>query len=540
MIFPYVNFMVSEFHIAKDQKEVGYYSGYLASSFFFGQLISSYFWGYLSDKYGRRPILLIGVFGSMVSTTLFGFSPYYFWAIAIRTFGGFMNSNFSISRSYIGDITDSTNRVRGFSFVGLMWGAGSIFGPLTGGVFSDPYKQSPFELVRRYPFIVPSLVSGLFSLISWLVALFLLKESNKAVIERKEQKNIELKELRTSDELLSQDEDAKKERTNDKVILLAEDRVETEESLSPPPSRRSIFQSIRTAWQRVTPGGSNKPNTKYAHLVEVEGEDSDSPKAKGQDGEHVDSDDEQLDGAETKPGDKIKLLEEGGKSDTAEATPEESGVMTVFKDRSVVVVILLLTLASLSVVTVDELYPLWAQNPPPIGLGFDPEKTGKSWVIGGITLVLFQGLAYPWLTQKIGLIAMTRIGCIGFAIDFISFPLLAHLADKGIWMWLALGTVLFGRYVMGASTGTSLNILVNSVGGDTVKKHRGAVNGIAMSVSGLARAIAPVFGGTVFAWSNSNGLGFPFNHYLVFEIMSVILLFMFLLSFLVSKHAINK
>lgn len=109
----FVNFMVKDFNIAKSEEEVGYYSGYLASSFFLGQFVSrfvsflkykkklltspshyifSYFWGYLSDKYGRRPILLIGVFGSMVSVTMFGFSQSYFWAIFIRSVGGFLNS----------------------------------------------------------------------------------------------------------------------------------------------------------------------------------------------------------------------------------------------------------------------------------------------------------------------------------------------------------------------------------------------------------------------------------------------------------------
>ena len=63
--------------------------------------IHSYVWGYLSDKYGRRPILLIGVFGSMVSTSLFGISPSYGWAIAIRTFGGIMNSMKSIYYIYL-------------------------------------------------------------------------------------------------------------------------------------------------------------------------------------------------------------------------------------------------------------------------------------------------------------------------------------------------------------------------------------------------------------------------------------------------------
>jgi hypothetical protein len=82
------------------------------------------------------------------------------------------------------------------------------------------------------------------------------------------------------------------------------------------------------------------------------------------------------------------------------------------------------------------------------------------------------------------------------------------------------------------------------------------VNGIAMSVSGIARAVAPgkgrlgfnnddctnitaALGGSAFAWSNNNGLDFPFNHYFVFEVMSIVLIFMFMLSFLISKNAIN-
>jgi len=110
--------------------------------------------------------------------------------------------------------------------------------------------------------------------------------------------------------------------------------------------------------------------------------------------------------------------------------------------------------------------------------------------------------------------------------------MLARLAGTGVLLWFALGAVLFARYVAGSAVGTSLNILVNSVGGETVKKHRGTVNGIAMSVSGIARALAPAVGGSMFAWSNNNGLEFPLNHYFVFEVGAVCLLFMFALLFL--------
>lgn len=543
MIFPFVNFMVADFHIAKSQEEVGYYSGYLASSFFLGQFASSYVWGYLSDKYGRRPILLIGVFGSMVSTSLFGISPSYGWAIAIRTFGGLMNSNFAIARSYIGDITDATNRVRGFSFVGLMWGAGAIFGPSTGGLLTNPGEHldlSPDNILKRYPYILPSVVSGVLSLISWFVALLFLKESNKSVIQRKQalEKELELQDLSTKESLLSESgeqsdtskatkEEQSFQSSSTSILLASEHDQEEEEEeeddeegttqqhpdfVVVPKSHRSLLQVICAAWSRG--GHSVLPTTrkgKYMHLSE-----------------------EMATSTTIKP--------TATPSTNQPETTEGGGfraVLLIFKDRSVLVAIWLLAMASLCVVAIDELFPLWASNKPPIGLDFKPATIGLSWVIGGVTLVLFQGFAYPWMTQRFGLLTMIRCGSIGFAIDYIAFPMLARLAGTGVLLWFALGAVLFARYVAGSAVGTSLNILVNSVGGETVKKHRGTVNGIAMSVSGIARALAPAVGGSMFAWSNNNGLEFPLNHYFVFEVGAFCLLFMFALSFLISKNAMN-
>jgi len=516
--------MVKDFGIADNEEKVGYYSGYLASSFFFGQFVSSYFWGYLSDKYGRRPILLIGVFGSMVSTTLFGFSPTYFWAIFIRTCGGLMNSNFSTARSYIGDITDPTNRVRGFSFIGLMWGAGSVFGPVTGGLLANPGENislSPDSILHKYPYMLPSLVSGILSLGSWFVALLLLKESNREVLRRKgllpeSETDNEMKDLSVSsseDSLLAdsnQESDSSVSDVNEKQQELYINKS----SVAPRPS---LWDTIRSKMGSIF---KNK-DKKYSHIVDDEEFESDGADSITQAPSQV----------------KIQVEQKQIKDATQVGMV---GVFMVLKDRNVMITIILLALISLAVVTCDELFPLWAMNPPPIGLGFKSAKIGMSWIIGGVTLVVFQGLIYPRLTEKVGLLTMIRYGAIGFAIDFICFPLLAKLNGTGAFLWIGLGAVLCGRYIGGSSVGTTLNILVNSVGGDTVRKNRGAVNGIAMSVSGILRALAPVFGSTLFAWSNTSGLSFPFNHYFVFVIMAMVLVIIFFISLLIPKNAVFK
>lgn len=63
----------------------------LASSFFFAQFCTAIFWGYMSDRYGRRPIILLGLCGSAVASILFGLSKSLAWAIVSRSICGFLN-----------------------------------------------------------------------------------------------------------------------------------------------------------------------------------------------------------------------------------------------------------------------------------------------------------------------------------------------------------------------------------------------------------------------------------------------------------------
>ncbi|KAJ1971022.1 hypothetical protein H4R33_007215, partial [Dimargaris cristalligena] len=72
VLFPFVYFMVRDFHITDDPKEISFYVGIVVSVFSIAQLTTGMLWGFLSDRLGRRPILLIGVLGTIVCSILFG------------------------------------------------------------------------------------------------------------------------------------------------------------------------------------------------------------------------------------------------------------------------------------------------------------------------------------------------------------------------------------------------------------------------------------------------------------------------------------
>jgi MFS family permease len=61
-LFPYIYFMIRDFHIAKQEEDIGFYAGFVGSSFMIGRALTSIFWGKLADRYGRKPIILIGTF----------------------------------------------------------------------------------------------------------------------------------------------------------------------------------------------------------------------------------------------------------------------------------------------------------------------------------------------------------------------------------------------------------------------------------------------------------------------------------------------
>ncbi|KAF9480013.1 major facilitator superfamily multidrug-resistance, DHA1 sub-family [Pholiota conissans] len=193
-VYPFVNQFVRETGITKgDEKKTGYYAGIIESAFFLSESLTVVQWGYLSDRYGRRPILLIAPLGLGFAMLIFGMSTTYWPLVVARCFQGAFNGNVGVSKSVIAELTDSTNRADAFAFIPLMWSVGQTTGPLIGGLLSNPAKRWPDTLgrisyLRSHPYFLPCAVAGIISFITFSFAYLVLKETLPSLVAEEKRK----------------------------------------------------------------------------------------------------------------------------------------------------------------------------------------------------------------------------------------------------------------------------------------------------------------------------------------------------------------
>jgi MFS family permease len=155
--------MVKDLHVTDDENRIAYYVGWIASSFAIAQFCTTLLWGMLSDRWGRKPCVLIGLLGTGTSMLLFGFSKSFAWALVTRCMGGALNGNVAIAKSMAAELTDSTNRAKGFALFPVIFGIGSIFGPIIGGFLYNPTHNLEIifgdnQFLKTYPAFLPCFV----------------------------------------------------------------------------------------------------------------------------------------------------------------------------------------------------------------------------------------------------------------------------------------------------------------------------------------------------------------------------------------------
>ena len=143
------------------------YGGLLLVSYSVMQFIFSPVLGSLSDKLGRRPILLISIFGLGLDYIFLAFAPTITWLFIGRIFAGISGASITTASAYIADVSLPEKRAQNFGLIGAAFGLGFIIGPVIGGFFS------------QYGIRIPFMIAAGLSLVNWLYGYFILPESLK-------------------------------------------------------------------------------------------------------------------------------------------------------------------------------------------------------------------------------------------------------------------------------------------------------------------------------------------------------------------------
>jgi len=144
--------------------------GLVMATYSLAQFVAAPFWGRTSDRVGRRPVLLVSLFGAILGYVWLGFADNIWMLFGARAVGGFMAGNISTAFAYVADVTTRETRAKGMGMIGAAFGLGFIIGPAIGGILAgnDP-------LTADYQ--TPALAAAALSALAWVLGLAKLKES---------------------------------------------------------------------------------------------------------------------------------------------------------------------------------------------------------------------------------------------------------------------------------------------------------------------------------------------------------------------------
>lgn len=163
ILIPVIPFVVRQF------SESAFTVGLLSMSFALFQFFAAPILGRLSDRYGRRPLLLLSLLGSAIGYVLFGLARSLTMLFTARIVDGISGGNISIAQAYIADVTEPKDRSRNFGLLGATFALGFIIGPAIGGGLSHYWGLS-----------APAYFAGALAFANTLLGFFVLPETRPA------------------------------------------------------------------------------------------------------------------------------------------------------------------------------------------------------------------------------------------------------------------------------------------------------------------------------------------------------------------------
>ncbi|OCH84812.1 MFS general substrate transporter [Obba rivulosa] len=452
VVYPFVNQLVRETGVTGgDERKTGYYAGFIESSFYATEAICVLQWGRLSDRFGRKPILLSGLVGLIISVVGFGLSKNYWALVLSRCAEGALNGNIGVSKSMMTEITDVTNRARGFAYLPMVWSLGSTIGPVIGGVFSNPTTRWPgifgtTGFWAEYPYFLPCITVAYVSLTAFLIALFCLKEvrprSHKPTSRLKDPENgrIIYERLPASDPgpSLSTAIDKSGSDTDDQIEL---DILERSDSLDIEGTDASI-------------------NIPYHHKP------------------HLDQE-----------------------------IQRDIGLRSILIPR-VLLPVLNYGFLAFTDQAVNVLIPLmYSSSIDHGGLGFDPFVIGLVQGLAGLVMGFTQVLTFPRLLQKFGPKKLYIASYTSYLLVYCAFPVLSSVTKTAggvtTWTWLVI-LLQLAAYSMTCLTWGCIFMYISEAAPSPATL--GLTNGLAQTTSSVMCAIAPSASSSLFSASLEHNL----------------------------------
>lgn len=166
IIIPVLPTLIREM-IGGSLSEASIYGGWLMFAYSIMQFLFAPILGNLSDRYGRRPVLLLSLFGFGLDYLFLAFAPTIAWLFVGRLIAGIMGASITTATAYIADISTPEKRAQNFGMIGAAFGLGFIIGPVIGGILGEYGTRIPFFAAAGLTFM------------NWLYGYFILPESLK-------------------------------------------------------------------------------------------------------------------------------------------------------------------------------------------------------------------------------------------------------------------------------------------------------------------------------------------------------------------------
>lgn len=128
------------------------YAGWLGAGYATAQFIFAPIIGNLSDRFGRRPVLLVSVLAMAIDYSIQGFAPSLGWLVFGRLAAGMAGASWSAAYSYIADVTPPEKRAASFGTMGMAFGFGFVAGPALGGLLTGFGDRAPFHVAAALAF----------------------------------------------------------------------------------------------------------------------------------------------------------------------------------------------------------------------------------------------------------------------------------------------------------------------------------------------------------------------------------------------------